>query len=110
MSKNSKMIRIWKQVDVEGIKNHLVLIDDHYGICAKCQQTGLKFTEDKKCKGCGTSFKYLATTRTNPAEVGKILSRIQKADLDLQVIDRLDYDRASAKNTAHSLFNQGLIF
>ncbi len=100
----SKFIRVWKQIDGEEIKKQLLYIDDLYGTCGNCKKLGLNYIKDKKCPECGAHFKYLATKITNPAEVGKILARIQKENLDLTLIEREDYERANARDAVKDLF------
>ena len=81
----SKFIRVWTQMDGDEIKKQLLYIDDLYGTCGNCKKLGLNYLKDKKCPECGIIFKYLATKITNPGEVGKILSRIQKENLSLRL-------------------------
>ncbi len=97
-------IRVWKDLDIDEIKKHLLLIDDLYGTCANCKQLGLKFTNDKICPSCKTEFKYLATSSTRLEDVKKILNRIKSENLDLILIEKVDYTSASAKDLAKDLF------
>ena len=101
---NSKYIRVWKQMDGEAIKKQLLYIDDLYGTCGNCKKLGLNYLKDKKCPECGTIFKYLATKITNPGEVGKILARIQKENLDLTLIEREDFEKSNARDAVRDLF------
>ncbi|WP_109021574.1 hypothetical protein [Leptospira kobayashii] len=100
----TKFVRVWRQLDVEEVKKQLLYIDDLYGTCGSCKKLGLNYLKDKKCPDCGSVFKYLATKLTQPAEVGKILSRIQKEGLDLTLIERADFERSSAQDAARDLF------
>ena len=104
MSSNTKMIRVWTELDINKIKDHILFIDDHYGVCGKCKQTGLKYMEDQSCKGCGAKFHFLATKLASPADIGKILSRIKSEKLDLQLIDRSDFERSSSNEALNNLF------
>jgi hypothetical protein len=100
----SKFIRVWKQMDGEEIKKQLLYIDDLYGTCGNCKKLGLNYLKDKKCPDCGAVFKYLATKITNPSEVGKILARIQKENLDLTLIEREDFEKSNARDAVRDLF------
>ena len=102
--KEHNSIRVWKELDINEIKNHLLLIDDMYGVCAKCKQIGLNYLKDKSCPSCKTAFKYLASSLKNPAAVSKILNRIKTDSLSFTLIDRDDYDRAVAKDSIGGLF------
>ncbi len=102
--KQSRLVRIWTSVNVEEVKKHLITIDDHYGTCGNCQQLGLNYLEHGQCPGCNTTFKYLASTLKNPADIAKIVNRIQKEGLPLQVIEKDDFERADARDALGDLF------
>jgi hypothetical protein len=101
---SNAFIRQWNSFSIDDIKNHLLLIDDLYGSCGKCRQLGLSYLKDKICPACKTEFRYLATKMQNPAEISKLLSRIKSENLQFIVIDRADYDHASAKDALGNLF------
>lgn len=98
-------IRVWTPLDPDTIRKHLILIEDLYGMCANCKQIGLNYLKDKSCPGCNTQFRYVATKLKKSHEIAKILSRIKKENLQLTLIDRDDFDRASAKDALGDLFS-----
>lgn len=100
----TKFIRVWKQLNVDDLKKQLLSIDDLYGTCGNCKKLGLNYLKDKKCGDCGVTFKYLVTKLTKPGDIGKILARIQKENLDLTLIEREDLERSSAQDAARDLF------
>ncbi len=102
---SSAWIRQWHRFSPEEIRKHLILVDDLYGMCAKCRTLGLNYLKDSKCTGCGTEFKYLATKLTDPGEIAKLLSRIEAERPGLTVIDRADYDKATARDALSGLFS-----
>ncbi|MBX7056540.1 MAG: hypothetical protein K1X75_00650 [Leptospirales bacterium] len=97
-------VRVWQTLDLAKVQEGLMVIEDLYGACGKCKQLGLNYTKDRRCPACGAEFKYLATRLTDPAEVIKILKRIQADSLPLQLIDRADLERAGAHDAARALF------
>lgn len=97
-----RSVRIWQEVDIASVKTRLMLIDDLYGSCANCGNLGLNFVKDRNCPQCGTTFEYLATR--SPSETGKILARIHSENLPLKLIDRADFDKASATDALGNLF------
>lgn len=103
--RNQKSVRVWQNLKVDEVRQHLLLVDDLYGSCGNCKQLGLNYLKDSKCSGCGTTFRYLATKLHNPADVAKILNRINKESLKLTVIDRDDFERAEAKDAINNLFS-----
>lgn len=102
--KPAQSVRVWQSLDMETVKKHLLLVDDMYGACASCKQIGLNYLKDSSCPSCKTEFKYLATSMKNPADITKILNRIKKEGFKFTVIDREDYERASAKDSIGGLF------
>ncbi len=97
-------VRVWTTVDAEEVKKRLLIIEDLYGACGNCKQLGLNFVKDRKCPACGAEFKYLATKVKDPGEIAKILKRIQKENLAVQLIDRDDFERAAARDAISNLF------
>ncbi len=104
MAQQHKSVRVWQKLDVNEVRKHLLIIDDLYGSCANCKQLGLNYLKDAQCTGCGTEFRYLATTLKAPGEVARILGRIEKEGLKLAVLDRDDFERAEAKDALNDLF------
>lgn len=99
-------IRIWEKVNISDVQKHLLLIDDLYGSCANCKQIGLNFLKDPVCPNCNVKFKYLATRLKSPAELNKILNRIEKEGLSFTLVDRDDFDRCVAGDTFGGLFSK----
>jgi hypothetical protein len=95
-------LRIYRQLDVDEIKAHLILVDDLYGICANCRHAGLNYTKDLRCPECGTEFRYLATRHRS--ETSKILARLEQDGRTITVIDRDDWEKATARNDLRGLF------
>jgi len=101
-----KPIRGWMYLDVNEVKNHLLLIEDIYGMCAKCKQLGINYIKDKKCPKCSAEFKYVASSLKKDSEIAQVAARIKKENLSLVLIDKNDFDRASAKDSIHDLFKK----
>ena len=104
-NKQHRSIRVWMDLDIEDVKKHLLLIDDLYGTCANCKHLGLNYLKNKTCPGCGAEFRYLATNLKNPAEIVKIIKRLKTEKLPMKLIDRNDFDRASARDALGDLFS-----
>ncbi|TGM08380.1 hypothetical protein EHQ76_03655 [Leptospira barantonii] len=101
---DKKYIRVWTKLSVSEISSQLMLIDDLYGTCGNCKHLGLNYTKDKDCPECKTKFRYLATNSKSPAEIAKILNRLEKEGLDLILIDREDFNQSKAKDAVKDLF------
>ena len=99
-----KSVRVWQNLNVDEVRQHLILVDDLYGSCGNCRQLGLNYVKDAQCSGCGTTFRYLATKLRSPGEVARILKRIESDGLKLTVIDREDFERAAAHDSVSNLF------
>lgn len=100
----TKFVRVWKQLDVNEVKKHILYVDDLYGTCGNCKRLGLNYLKDKSCPECNTTFKYMATNSKNPADVAKLLNRIEKENIQLIMIDREDFERSNASDAAKNLF------
>ncbi|PKA17749.1 hypothetical protein [Leptospira haakeii] len=103
-AEDKKYIRVWQKLSVSEVSAQLMIIDDLYGTCGKCKHLGLNYTKDKSCPECGTKFKYLATNLKSPADIAKVLARIEKENLDFVLIDREDYTLSKAKDAVKDLF------
>ena len=104
--KQTRSIRVWTTLDLREVNEHLMLIDDLYGTCARCKQLGLNYLKDRTCTGCGATFHFIATNLKSPTDSGKILGRLLQEKLDLRLIDRSDYERATAKDAVGDLFKK----
>lgn len=96
-------LRIYSQLDIDEVRKHLLLVDDLYGSCANCRHVGLNYTKDVKCPQCGAEFRYLATRI--PSETPKILARLEQDGRKVTVIDRDDWEKATARNNLSGLFS-----
>ncbi len=101
-----RSIRVWTEVDLDEVKKHLLLIEDLYGSCGNCKQLGLNYLKDKSCPACKNEFRYIATRLKTPGDIAKILARIHAESLKLTLIDRDDYDKATAKDVLGGLFSK----
>jgi hypothetical protein len=89
-------IRVWKEFDINDVSEHLLIVGDAAGDCAKCRELGIDYSSAKLCPKCSTVFKYIAS-RTR--EVKKIISKRP----DLIFIDFEDYKKVSGKIKARDL-------
>jgi NAD(P)H-hydrate repair Nnr-like enzyme with NAD(P)H-hydrate dehydratase domain len=90
-------IRVWKEVEVGDITEHLLVVGDVSGDCCKCRALGIDYAKVKACPECGTDFKYIAS------RTGQI-NRIKSKRPDLIFIDLDDYKKAVGKIKAKGLF------
>ena len=97
-------MRIWEEIDIEDIQNHIIMVEDKYGHCPGCKQIGIELKDLKKCPGCGRDFKY-ATSKDAKGGKVDIVSRTRKKLPDLVFVDYDDYERITGKKKAESLFN-----
>ena len=42
-------IRIWKEVDITSVKDHIIIVDDMSGYCPNCKKIGIALKDLKKC-------------------------------------------------------------
>ncbi|MFH1854169.1 MAG: hypothetical protein ABH815_02530 [Candidatus Omnitrophota bacterium] len=91
-------VRVWKEIDIKEMSNHLLVVGDLTGDCSNCRALGIDYTKASICPKCGTNFKYIAS---RSREVGKII----KKRPDLIFIDFEDYKKITGKIKARNLFS-----
>ena len=97
-------MRIWTEVDLKDIQDHIIMVDDMLGFCPKCKKIGIDLKELDNCPSCETEFKYVTSKE---AKGGKkdIVLRIRKKLPDLTFVDYDDYLNLTGKKKAEGLFN-----
>lgn len=98
---SEKLIRVFKKIDVEHIKQNVLVCGDLSANCSKCNAVGIKLGA-LKCPECSTEFKCI-TFRSLHGNMPKILKMIDERK-DLMVIDYDDFKKATGALKAHDLF------
>ena len=99
---SEKMIRVYKKVDVNQIKDHVLVCGDLSANCSKCNAVGIK-TNATKCPECSTDFKYL-TFRNIKGNMPKVYKLTEERS-NLTCIDYDDFKRATGSLKIEGLFN-----
>lgn len=96
-------VRVWTEVDLKDIEDHIIIVDDKYGHCPACKKIGIELKELSKCPSCGRVFKYVTS---KDAQGGKkdIVTRTRKKLPALTFVDYNDYEHEIGKKKAESLF------
>ena len=97
-------IRIWTEMDISEIENHIIMVEDKFGHCPGCKKIGIELKDVKKCPECEREFKYMSSKEARGGKYD-IIDRIKKKLPDLTFVDYDDYIRLTSKNKAKSLFN-----
>ena len=87
---SQKFARIYKKMDINEIKRHLLIYGDLSAQCAHCQAMDLKL-DMTACPKCGAEFKYISF-RNVRNHLPK-LQKINEAKPDIQFVDFDDYKR-----------------
>ncbi len=99
-------IRIWTKVDLKEIENNIVVIDDKFGFCPGCREVGIKLENLKKCPKCGREFRFMTSREARGAGKAHIfVGRAVKKLPELTFVDYDDYEQATSKKKAESLFS-----
>ena len=71
---SEKLLRIYKKLDLNEVKAHLLIYGDLSGQCANCQTMDVKL-DLVRCPGCQAEFKYIAfrNIKTHFPKVQKIM-------------------------------------
>lgn len=99
-----KYIRVYRSVNIDEVKKHCLVVEEILGQCQNCKTPGINFTQHKTCPQCKTEFRYLATSLKEREGIVKILQRIKKESLAIEMIEKEDLDRATAKDALSALF------
>ena len=89
---NHKFIRIYKKMDLEDIKEHLIIIGDTTASCAKCKSLGLKI-DALQCPQCKTELKYMSFRKIKD-HIPKML-KFSETRSDLTFVDFEDFERTT---------------
>lgn len=93
-------MRVYKSVDLDQAKSHLLICGDLTASCANCRSVGLKL-DTVKCPECQTDFKYIAFI--NVKENMPKLLKLNDSRPDLTLIDYEDFKRLTAALKAREL-------
>jgi hypothetical protein len=96
-------MRVWNEVDLNDIEEHIIIVDDKNGHCPGCKKIGIELNNLKICPSCGREFKYVTS---KDAQGGKfdIVMRTRKKLPDLVFVDYGDYEPEIGRKKAAGLF------
>ncbi len=99
------LLRIWTEVDIKEIQDHIVIVDDMFGYCPGCREMGMKIDTLKNCPKCSREFRYVTSRETKGGARGmEIVLRIKRKMPELTFVDYDDYERLTGKKKAETLF------
>lgn len=99
---NPKFIRIYKKVDIDDIREHLLIYGELSGNCSKCKTIGLKF-DLRQCPDCNAEFRYI-TFRNIKENMPKIL-KLSETHPGVTFVDYDDYKRITGALKAEDFFS-----
>ena len=85
-----RLIRIYKNLDISDIKEHLLIWGDLSASCSNCNSLGLKL-ESLQCPQCSKEFKYIAF-RNIKDHLPKIIKLMHERP-NLTLVDYDDFKR-----------------
>ncbi len=98
---NLKFIRAYRKVDIDEVKEHLMICGDLSASCSKCKCMTVKL-DMTNCPECRTDFRYM-TFRNIRDNMHKML-RISDSHKELMVVDFDDYKRLTGEAKAKDFF------
>ena len=96
-------LRVWKELDIDEIKEHIIMVDDVTGHCPNCKKIGINLKDLDRCPQCEREFKYVTSSESKGNKVD-IVHRIKRKLPDLVFVDYNDFQRLTAQNEADNLF------
>lgn len=97
-------LRIWKEVSLDEIRDHIILVDDTLGRCPGCSTIGIPLKDLENCPSCGREFKFVTSTEASGKKFD-IVTRIRKKLPALEFVDYDDYIRLTSEKKAQDLFS-----
>lgn len=95
------LLRVWKELDLDDIKNSLIVVGELSSECFVCHKVGID-SKSVQCSNCGVHFKYMGFRRK--LEVNYL--RKMKDELPHMVmIDFDDFKKATGKDAARKLLD-----
>lgn len=104
---NKQVIRVFREMDLDEIHKHLLIMGDLTGDCAPCRALGIDFYKAGVCPECGTPFKFLTSRRleNHPGERFQLVRRMGEKRPDLTFIDYGDYQKLMGQKKAREFFS-----
>ncbi len=99
-------LRVFKELNIEEVKKHLLIWGDLTSDCASCRKLGINAFLAKSCPECGIEFKYVTSRRLDqhPGERFHLVRRMQEKRPDLLFIDYTDYTKLLGQKQARDFF------
>ncbi len=99
-------LRIYKEFDIEDVRQHLLIMGDLSGDCAACRALGIDSYTAQACPECGASFKYVTSRRleSHPGERFQTVRRMLTKRPELIFIDYTDYSKTMGQKKARDFF------
>lgn len=94
-------LRIWMKLNLEEVKNHLLVIGELSGECFSCHKVGIK-NEEKECPQCGRKFKYIGFRRKVDAS---LIKKFKEIHPEMTFIDFEDFKKVFSKKEAKKILN-----
>jgi hypothetical protein len=96
-------MRVWAEVDITEVADHIIIADDKFGFCTGCREIGIKVEGVTQCPKCGRVFKYISA-RESKGGRHEIVARLRRKAPALTFVDYDDYERLTGKKKAEGLF------
>lgn len=98
---NPKFIRVYRKVDIDDVKEHLMICGDLSVSCSKCNHMGVK-AGMTNCPECQTDFRYIGF-RNVKDNMPKIL-KLNETRQGLTFIDFDDFKKMTGEAKAQEFF------
>ena len=99
-------LRIFKEYNIEEVRDHLLILGDLSSDCGKCRCMGLDFNQHESCPECGTPFRYVTSRRLelHPGESFRIVRRALEKRPHWTFVDYMDYQKTLGQKKARDFF------
>lgn len=94
-------LRVWQNLDLEAIKQGLLVVGELSAECFNCRRLGIE-NKSRACPDCGTAFSYVGFRRKiKPQD----LNQFQQAFPGAKLIDFADFKSALNKKEARKMLD-----
>ena len=101
---STKFLRVWKEVNIEQIKDHIAVLGMKSAICQKCKNN-IADLSNCECDNCGTKIQYLAF-RQEIVEDPSFFAKLKVWQDKFICIDFKDFSSMAARMKAHDIFKK----
>ncbi|MDP8260223.1 MAG: hypothetical protein P9L96_04395 [Candidatus Gygaella obscura] len=101
---NTRFLRVWKELDLNDVKEHIAILGIKSAICQKCKNNIADLSKGK-CDSCNSQIKYI-TFRQEIVEDPSFFVKLKVWRKQFICVDYKDYNNMTARMKAEEIFKK----